>query len=987
MKKISGIYKIESISTGRIYIGSAVCCHVRKRCHIRALKDGVHHSKFLQHHVNKYGVDDLIFSIVEVVKEKPDLIKKEQYYMDIIKPEFNMCKNAGSQLGRKQSESQKLRNAEVHRGNTYRLGMKTSEETKRRISIANKGKLRTMEQRKKLSRSSIGKGRVCKMYDYIKSSIYIKSQTELSKELNISQSSISKLLKRMNHRTAIIVLSLLVSVAYGQNVHNFLNQPIVLKASSSVAFGDSYTTCNGCSPTSAGYAPTMAANYGLSFTNFAVGGRGVWNFASNDLIQVNPGHSKFTIVGMIGLNDIRRNNVVALTMNKIANCVNAMIANQFLKSGYYPCFRTGTPVVKYGTWAQYHGLSVGLKTDSGAFSVLTGDSIVYRFTDTTLVIGLAGADGTINTYADFSVYLDNAYYGTFTENNQYDNISDGAYDNARGPMALIITGISNASHKVKLINLNGGGTKALVVDYFGHMVDPGVAMPIVFMEPPFLDSTGYSGVPSSGSDIGMIQGAKTLDSSVAVFLNGVNAANYPVFIGKTNRYFNPTMLGADHIHPTNPGYAQIAQAGILSINTQAGPPPSGKMFYLLNNKPYFTDQNGYSVPINFGPPSLGQLAAISALPNSGVTPGSYILSSVTVSATGIVSSASNGGSLGSNKQILYNNSGLVGGATLIGIDNANTRIGIGTLSPQYDLDVSGSPSGAVNIIATNTSNSGAAYAQILGFNDVGDFTRITQLGSGNAGSGMRAAHDGTLEQSGGNLDIIVNTGKVIKFGINGVEKMRLATGGNFLVGSSTDNSTAVTQFTSTSAQLATHYDATHYNTFTTSSAGSLNIAAASNAANITTDFTTGGGVLINKKASASFGSIVGGASGAYTLQIGYLTNGTAFSNGGVLLDSFNNVTVNGNLTLNTVGAVLSIAEGTNGRVGQTTLVAGTKAITISGLTTSSRAFVQLVTPNTVALTVQYKAVCTANTLTITADVAAGTINNVDVSTLNYFVIN
>lgn len=101
-----------------------------------------------------------------------------------------------------------------------------------------------------------------------------------------------------------------------------------------------------------------------------------------------------------------------------------------------------------------------------------------------------------------------------------------------------------------------------------------------------------------------------------------------------------------------------------------------------------------------------------------------------------------------------------------------------------------------------------------------------------------------------------------------------------------------------------------------------------------------------------------------------------------------NVTVNnGNLTLGTAGNALLITEGSNGRVGQTTLVAGTKAITITGLTTSSRALVQLVTPSGVALTITYQAVCTANTLTIQANVAAGTINVNDISVLNYFVIN
>jgi lysophospholipase L1-like esterase len=73
-------------------------------------------------------------------------------------------------------------------------------------------------------------------------------------------------------------------------------------------------------------------------------------------------------------------------------------------------------------------------------------------------------------------------------------------------------------------------------------------------------------------------------------------------------------------------------------------------------------------------------------------------------------------------------------------------------------------------------------------------------------------------------------------------------------------------------------------------------------------------------------------------------------------------------------------------VGKTTLVAGTKAITITGLTTGGKA---IVTRNsqggTITTTVVYEAVCTTNTLTINAEVAAGTVNTSDTSVISYVV--
>ncbi len=123
-----------------------------------------------------------------------------------------------------------------------------------------------------------------------------------------------------------------------------------------------------------------------------------------------------------------------------------------------------------------------------------------------------------------------------------------------------------------------------------------------------------------------------------------------------------------------------------------------------------------------------------------------------------------------------------------------------------------------------------------------------------------------------------------------------------------------------------------------------------------------------------------------TLYVGAASS-AASNNYSIYNVSGNTLLANGNLTLGTAGNALFITEGTNGRVGQVALVSGTKAITITGITTSSRAFITLVSPVGTTATVEVQAVCTSNTLTIQANVAAGTINTADTSTFNYFVIN
>jgi lysophospholipase L1-like esterase len=173
----------------------------------------------------------------------------------------------------------------------------------------------------------------------------------------------------------------------------------------------------------------------------------------------------------------------------------------------------------------------------------------------------------------------------------------------------------------------------------------------------------------------------------------------------------------------------------------------------------------------------------------------------------------------------------------------------------------------------------------------------------------------------------------------------------------------------------------------------------------TNDFILNGSGVFkqqNTAATTTYGSIVGPASGATHYGFGHLASG-AFDAGYLDFDATMNMTTPANLTVQgnlslfstssmtlPIGSQLKITEGAGGRAGQVALVSGTKAITISGVTTSSRAFVTLVSQSgTVTTTVAYEAVCTSNTLTLNAVTVAGTnaLNTSDASTLNYFIIN
>lgn len=114
--------------------------------------------------------------------------------------------------------------------------------------------------------------------------------------------------------------------------------------------------------------------------------------------------------------------------------------------------------------------------------------------------------------------------------------------------------------------------------------------------------------------------------------------------------------------------------------------------------------------------------------------------------------------------------------------------------------------------------------------------------------------------------------------------------------------------------------------------------------------------------------------------------------GAATATSINGITITSSTGTLTVGTgTLALANGisfTVDGIGQTTLVAGTKAVSITGVTTSSRAYVTLVAQGGTSTTVyQYKAVCTSGTVTISAESISGVLVNTDTSTLNYLIIN
>jgi len=138
----SGVYQIRNIVTGGRYVGSTI--HLKKRwaIHRWMLIYGRHDNKPLQRAHDEYGLDALLFEILE---ETADLIMREQFYLDTLRPEYNRHPNAGSALGYKVSEEGR-RNISA-----AQIGHSVGNKTRFAVAEANRRRHQSDETRRRIS--------------------------------------------------------------------------------------------------------------------------------------------------------------------------------------------------------------------------------------------------------------------------------------------------------------------------------------------------------------------------------------------------------------------------------------------------------------------------------------------------------------------------------------------------------------------------------------------------------------------------------------------------------------------------------------------------------------------------------------------------------------------------------------------------------------------------------------------------------------------
>lgn len=134
--KIAGIYKITNLEDGKIYIGQTVNYKKRKKSHLNSLNNGSHHNEHLQRAFDKYGENYFKIELLEKCDIK-ELDKRERYYIK----ELDACNH---------SKGYNM----MFGGQRYR---DFTNEVRRKMSEAGKGRKFTNEHKKKIGLAHAGR--------------------------------------------------------------------------------------------------------------------------------------------------------------------------------------------------------------------------------------------------------------------------------------------------------------------------------------------------------------------------------------------------------------------------------------------------------------------------------------------------------------------------------------------------------------------------------------------------------------------------------------------------------------------------------------------------------------------------------------------------------------------------------------------------------------------------------------------------------------
>lgn len=192
----AGVYLISNNVNGKCYVGSTIHLDQRRREHFSRLANNKHINAHLQNAYNKYGREAFDFEILETIdiddNIKDKLLKREQFWIDNLKPEYNVLLVAGSNLGYHHTEETKKKISEST------TGVKKSEEHAKHIREGQSGRVLTEEHKAKLSEAAMHRKSPSNHAIISIDGVIYNSLKEASEATGVKYNTIQKRLKNPN---------------------------------------------------------------------------------------------------------------------------------------------------------------------------------------------------------------------------------------------------------------------------------------------------------------------------------------------------------------------------------------------------------------------------------------------------------------------------------------------------------------------------------------------------------------------------------------------------------------------------------------------------------------------------------------------------------------------------------------------------------------------------------------------------------------------
>jgi len=151
-----GIYAIEHVASGRVYVGKSISVRARIAAHL-----GGKSKSYLAAAIRKYGRDTFRAIVLEQCESDEEALRKEPHwiaYLDSRAPNgFNLAAGGEGAAGYRMTSEQRERVSRALIGNRYSVGRKLTEQHKQSIVAANTGRKPSPEARAKMSATHKGR--------------------------------------------------------------------------------------------------------------------------------------------------------------------------------------------------------------------------------------------------------------------------------------------------------------------------------------------------------------------------------------------------------------------------------------------------------------------------------------------------------------------------------------------------------------------------------------------------------------------------------------------------------------------------------------------------------------------------------------------------------------------------------------------------------------------------------------------------------------